>query len=429
MKCMAKRICALFFAVLACIAVACSPASATSDATIPGEVLLVCDTQQEIDTLGALIRACGLRVDAVLAINYAAGQAQGYPFLVTTSQEVLTDAAPMDIKILCIGAGFDATGDITFSTRASASLSVSYDRYTQPPKLAKDVTLIASHTGESLATVESASGSVPFAALFPARAYVPYYQENDVSILALGAVMQRFFASEAEGGMYIMIDEVYPFSDLGALGETAKYLYENAVPFIVRIMPVYDNLEYPAFSRYAQVLRYVQSHGGSIVLHGPLVDLSEPLTSSAESRLAQMTAALDRQGVVYYPWEIDPYPLDIQLVQSINAGEMSFGALPFDTVIQFPLASDQAETVSALDRISRSWLTLSDYRRRFTEDNIVYEEMPLDETYAYQTLTEGSLSGAFNIANRTLLWLVGISLVLFAVILLISRRIYRGKFF
>lgn len=394
------------------------------------EVLLVCRTEDETDTLGALIRACGLRMDTVLSINYVDGQAATYPFLVTTSKAPMPDADAYDIKTLCVGNAFDSTEDIAFRDVTNVSLAVAYDRYTQPPSLAQEARLITYSTGASLGTVEmTLSDPTPFAALFARRAYVPYYMHGDVSILALGAVIQRFFETEPEGDMYIMIDEVYPFSDLGALGETAQYLHENAVPYIVRIMPVYDNLDYPAFSRYAQVLRYVQSHNGSIVLHTPLEDPSQGIVEPIERRMARFEEALDRQGVLYYDWEIDPFPLDLQVMQSIRVGGFGFGVLPFDTVIQFPLAHDPADTAYSLARVSENWLTLADYRRRFTEDDIAYAEAPLDESYAYTVETEGSLAGVFNVANQTLLWLVGISLVLFAIILLISRRIYRGKFF
>ena len=40
-------------------------------------------------------------------------------------------------------------------------------------------------------------------------------------------------------------------------------------------MPVYENLDYPAFERYAQILRYVQARNGTVLLHPPVVRVNQ----------------------------------------------------------------------------------------------------------------------------------------------------------
>ncbi|MFR1374912.1 MAG: DUF2334 domain-containing protein [Eisenbergiella massiliensis] len=86
-----------------------------------------------------------------------------------------------------------------------------------------------------------------------------------------GKAIAGLLGKQEGGNMYLAVDEVYPFSDLDRLCAVADRLYENGIPFIVRVMPVYENLDYPAFERYAQILRYVQARNGTVLLHPPVV--------------------------------------------------------------------------------------------------------------------------------------------------------------
>lgn len=68
-----------------------------------------------------------------------------------------------------------------------------------------------------------------------------------------------------EIGSYILFDKVYPYDDLSLLIEKADYLNDLGIPFLVEAMPVYDNTDLEAMKRYCEVLRYVQSRGGTII--------------------------------------------------------------------------------------------------------------------------------------------------------------------
>ena len=41
-------------------------------------------------------------------------------------------------------------------------------------------------------------------------------------------------------------------------------------PFVISVMPIYANGDYPAMKRFCEVLRYAQANGGTIILHAPI---------------------------------------------------------------------------------------------------------------------------------------------------------------
>jgi len=72
---------------------------------------------------------------------------------------------------------------------------------------------------------------------------------------------------------YLVLQDVYPFYDLTKLMELTDMLDEADVPYCVCVMPIYENGDYPAFKRFCEWLRYVQSNGTGIVMRTPLVSL------------------------------------------------------------------------------------------------------------------------------------------------------------
>lgn len=82
-----------------------------------------------------------------------------------------------------------------------------------------------------------------------------------------------FSRSQAKDrGLFIAINEVYPFSDLNKLMDLAEKLHDKGIEFIVSVMPVYDNYQSEAFQKYVDVLKYVAKKGGRIFIHFPVAN-------------------------------------------------------------------------------------------------------------------------------------------------------------
>jgi hypothetical protein len=68
---------------------------------------------------------------------------------------------------------------------------------------------------------------------------------------------------------YLVLDEVYPFFPPEQLLEIVNYIISLRLPFVISVMPIYQNGDYPAMERFCEVLRYAQANGGAVILHAP----------------------------------------------------------------------------------------------------------------------------------------------------------------
>lgn len=73
---------------------------------------------------------------------------------------------------------------------------------------------------------------------------------------------------------YIRLEDIHPFVDPEPLKEIADVLAEKNLPYMIAVIPVYTNPEtkkqyhFSDSPKLLKVLKYMQDHGGSIVLHG-----------------------------------------------------------------------------------------------------------------------------------------------------------------
>lgn len=116
---------------------------------------------------------------------------------------------------------------------------------------------------------------------------------------------------------YLVLDAVYPFMDAAALLERVDALIGEGVPFVISVMPLYENTSYPAMTQLCQVLRYAQRNGGFIIMRAPII---QAILREQEEVCAALTDGLNgyvAQGV--YPlgievpmrWAYDDFYLDI----------------------------------------------------------------------------------------------------------------------
>lgn len=393
-------------------------------------ILFVYQTESEHTSIAKLLDATGVPYYSI-AENLYSGNAGDYRYLVTTSPIPLTDARENNITPFCIGAMPECTETaITFS-EFNCRLSFTYGKFSQDNGYVRNFPIITSYTGEVFGDIRlSMNRSYPFAVKTADAYIVPSFIEGDLSTIMIMSALEDYTGkTKEEGSMYVMIDEIYPFSDLSMLTETAETFYEHGISFIVRIMPVYDNLDYPAFQRYTQVLRYIQSRNGSIVIHDPLEMPNEMVREPIEIKMTRFHAALTQNGLYWYEMDNPPIFITISAINAITTTSRNMGTFPADVVIRLTLPKDKEELDNFVDVVDSRWLTINDYKSKFSDRNFQFNETWIDENYTYVEKETVSFADFFAVSNRFLMIVVAISLLIFFGLLLIGVRYYRRKFY
>lgn len=400
------------------------------------ETLLVCDSQSEMEELSALILACGKRANAVLREDYLPEMMEEYALLITTSEAALKDAVAVGARALFVGSKLER-GAVKLKELKALSVQVFGGGYGSAARFEESISVIESDNeggfGQEFGSIVAQGSEYPFAVKLKGVTYAPYYRSGDLSFFLLGAVMQDFFGDisigdAAQGKLYVIIDDVYAFTDLYALCAAADMLYESAIPFIVRIRPMYDNLDFPAFKRYAQVLRYMQAKNGVIVPGEPFVSEIEQEREPLSVKMERFYGALEDEGIAYIDMEHSPLELSIETLQGISPPRKNFGRLSVDAMVNFSISPDEGTMEEELERINALWLTIDDYRRNFTNARYQYHEVSIDDQYEYFHEEEKLFADEFAKGNEVLLAVVGVALMMLLALLLLGRRMNRRKF-
>lgn len=417
------------WSVLTLLAVLCALSPGALGASEgPGDILLVCRGDAEQAELERLISACGGQARAVLADELTPALLSRAECLITTQPDALALAAGQGLPALAVGAAITPGGGVGYQTALHASVSVSGEGLAGSASFEEEITYIGSYEGEPFGILTVRGEEHPFAVTAGAVTYAPYYRAGEVSALLLGAAMRRFLGRSGEGRLYVLIDEIYPFSDLYALCCTADLLYESGIPFVARIMPVYDNLDYPSFLRYARALRYLQAKNGSVVIADSLVSEHEMVREPLAEKLSRFHTALREQEIDFLPMDRPPYPLTADDLPTLGGGQKPFPSLPIDAMVRFPLYSDEDSVRAEADRLSRLWLTVSDYGGRGTP-RPPSRERPVSGGYDYRKEGPRLLANQFARSNEALTVVVTSFLLVLGGLILVGRRVYRRKFY
>ncbi|MGG7096653.1 DUF2334 domain-containing protein [Clostridium sardiniense] len=70
---------------------------------------------------------------------------------------------------------------------------------------------------------------------------------------------------------YFILDNVNPFIDLNELVNKIDYLNSHGIQFFISAIPIFENTDFNAMKRFAEVLRYAQCKGGYVILHSPYI--------------------------------------------------------------------------------------------------------------------------------------------------------------
>lgn len=331
----------------------------------------------------------------------------------------------------------------------------------------------------------------PFAKTIDHLTYVPTMIGNQGFQICLGGLLKSWFELGRPANMTILIPDIYPFSDLNMVIETSDAFYANGIPFALGVVPIDDNMDFPAMDRFYQVLRYVQSRNGTILIHRPSpATVSDGNTVLSEKMYAVITKMVENRvyplglvtgeslffdevssvnplniffsGIILADtgitesgrketWALSSASLgiDLETIESTSSQNRNFGNYPINTTIVIPLPENEAVLAAQLRIINNKWLSLTDYKgleNYFTigQNTIAssaagirlnglavslnYDEEPVEAEYVYKKPPDYSLEKIFTAGNAFLLTVVGIIIVVFIAIVVFSRRVYLNKF-
>ena len=100
----------------------------------------------------------------------------------------------------------------------------------------------------------------------------------------------------------LVLDSVYPFTDPDRLSAFVHYMAELRMNYVISVMPIYQNEDYPAMQQFCEVLRYAQANGGSVILHAPVTQ-NTLRAEELEDRLTVATCNYFSHGV--YPLALE----------------------------------------------------------------------------------------------------------------------------
>ena len=103
---------------------------------------------------------------------------------------------------------------------------------------------------------------------------------------------------------YIVIDKVYPYENQEKLLQVVNLLISKKTPFVISVMPMYVNGDYPSMTRFCEIVRYAQANGGAVVMNAPINQMVVFKKDIVLDYLARAMVIYNKQGV---------YPLALQV--------------------------------------------------------------------------------------------------------------------
>lgn len=431
---MKRRVFIFIAAVYTVCLCAVLPARAAQPA-VEDPVLLVYDTPEDGRILTQLLRAYSVPVHAVSGAQYHAGTARQYTRCVIADEAAAEDALAAQGSVFLIGQACQKAG-LGVPVRGRSLLFDDGDRRSAYHFVPSALLLAPGTPGgtSGAAFVGRYGERYPFGTVQGLVTAVPYFSERDASVFALARELQGFLSiPEREDGavpLYVILDEVGPFSDLDMLLSTAQTLRENAIPFVVRAMPVYENTDYPAFRRYAQALAYSVSQGGAVVLHDPLVNANEDTPNEGQMRAKLQAArnALRQAGVDTVQLQPAPFEVTLETLQALRSNTRDYGSLPVPAAVVFKGFQSREALGGTVEAVNALWLPLQSPFSITPADKDGEAAEALEEPFQYRGKAQATLTGFFSAGNRILTVAVAAGILLSVFLILTGRRVYRLKF-
>ncbi|MEK5240287.1 hypothetical protein NST99_32060 [Paenibacillus sp. FSL L8-0470] len=422
-----KRIIGLLLVILALLLPAPVP---VHSAPAPQQTLLLFDSlakgtprEGNITELQRLLAAYSTKVTLMSLDEYEQGTLASYSSVITvinsedlaiTNKAYLEDADNYRGEVLHVG--YNIPVKMKQSLQLSTAVfrgqyaSLSIGEFSGVSLNVPDMPYIAaSKATHAYGSFSFQGGSLqaPYAVSRGQYTYVPYLEKGNFSTVAMAYVLKDWLPSSAAPQTYLVLKEIYPFSDFELLEKTADRLYQNGIPFIASVRPVFGNTGFPAMKRYLEALRIVQSRNGSIVVNAPAV--RPPISLSDRSLKGKMNGFInvlvaggiaplgigaegywiyDKEyagagmgffdSAVLYPDEearymeqtdtsavfaSSLYSVTPEFLQGLRHTGKAMPQLPLDTAVVVDLPEDEEGLESMLRWVEQSWISFADYKQ------------------------------------------------------------------
>ena len=163
--------------------------------------------------------------------------------------------------------------------------------------------------GYESGVIQVGTESYPFCAQVAGARYIPVCDLTENLVLAavteeIVQWMWPYNDRPRDYAQFLVLDSVYPFMSSEKLLELVDQAEALGIPYVISVMPLNANYDYPAMTQFCQVLSYAQSKGGAIILHAPILHKDVEDVQELYEKLTDMTMAYVQNGV---------YPLGIQV--------------------------------------------------------------------------------------------------------------------
>lgn len=397
----------------------CTPLNAATKVSESSVLLIYDEDNTSLNLpLTQLTHSYGIEIDTLEANKYTSNIEKDYSSIIlTTPKPFSTGFKPYKKQVICIGDGYDQyIHSIQYETFISTEAKIEVADWSGQSTFLKDLSVISSYTGQPIGTLNlSFNRSYPFAVFEQGMYFIPYVNANDISLVGLGEVIQMIYNSENQKTLYVLLDNISIFSNFDLLAQTADVFYEHGVPFIVRIEPIYTNYDYPAFSRFISILKYIQSRNGTILL-------------KPSKKIDEVSLVFKEEGIDLITTAEQPYPLTYEYLSSIHSLTKDFKALPFNAALIYELPKSIDEITQLITKLDDKWLSLYDItpytiNAPYTEEGSeVISELQSEEKVT-------TFSTFFHLGNIFLFVIVGISICLFVSIIALGNHLYKQKFY
>ncbi|WP_042200226.1 hypothetical protein [Paenibacillus camerounensis] len=416
--------------LMALLLLPAAPAGATGQASAEQpRVLLLYDSLASgtprggnIPELQRQLAAYHMQVTLISLNHYEQGAMKGFSNVITVINDrelAVSKAAEEDIagyKGQYLHVGYNPPDVMKQAMKlntgmiAEESAKLTFGLFREESLMLRQVPYIAASSAERAYGSLSLTGSgteVPYAVSSGRFTYVPYLEAGNAGKLAMLEVLKDWLGAGAPAQTYLVIKEIYPFSDLALLEELAGRLYEAGVPFIASVRPVFSNTDFPAMQRYLEALKAVQSKNGSILVNAPVVmpsinssdltlngKMNSFLNLLADNGIAPLGMGADiswtydkeyaAAGMSFFDSVVlfqdedvihreetnvstafasSLYSVTPEFLSGLKHEGKAVPQLPADTAVTVNLPEDKAGLEALLQTVNSYWITFADYKQ------------------------------------------------------------------
>lgn len=392
------------------------------------QIVIICQNFENISWITNCLDSFGKAYFVVEKENYTKETIMQNQMVITTVKEAYHDALSKDSPVFCIGNEFiGEIEQISFQKIPVKSMAVFLGTLSENKIINQPYYFIQSYEGTPIGTIKIADGTAfPYGISGNNWCYAPNSQEKTIHYLLFTEMMREFLQIEHKGTLYFAFDEIYPFSDLEMLCEAITLFHEKGFPFVLQIMPIYENYEQPSIELFSEVLQYAQSKGGKIVSLAPIENKTiQENKFLKEQKLKKWFDYLKSQGIFLEEYKTPPISFSFEEISSLKNNQKQWAEFPIDCIFTSQIPKTKEQLNSIVDFLQSNWIPLAPLGKEKSTASFSSESQINNKTEK----STGKYASFFKVGNFVLLLIIGISLILFFIILWIGKRLYHKKFY